>query len=71
MPSYLMAFYTGRDIHRVVYRYYTIRTIEKYLKNKPISSLQSFINFVSSPKSMGYIVFLCVVSAIGVFGEYA
>ena len=71
MPSYFMVFFTDRYLHRVYIRNYTIKTVEMYLKNKPISSLQGFVNKVSSPKSMGYIAFSCVVSAIGVFGEYA
>ena len=70
MPSYLMAFFTDRDVHRVYIRNYSINEVERYFKTKPTSSLQGFVNFLSRPDSIGYVTFVCVVSAIGVVGEY-
>ena len=70
MPSYLMLFFTDRDVHRVYIRNYSIKEVEWELKIKPKSSLQDFIDMLSYPESIGYLVFLCAVSAIGVFGEY-
>ena len=71
MPSYFMLFFITRDIpHRVYLLNYTIKTVERYSKTKPISSLQGFVNFLSRPDSIVYLVFVSVVSASGVFGEY-
>ena len=70
MRSYLMVFFVLRSFRRVYQRNYTLGEVEMYLKMKPTSSLQSFIEFLSRPNSISYVVFVCVVSAIGVFGEY-
>ena len=70
MPSYLMVFFTDRDVHRVHIRNYSIKEVERELKIKPKSSRQGFVDFISRPDSIGYVVFLCVVSAIGIVGEY-
>ena len=70
MPSYLMLFFTDADVHWVFIRNYSITEVERELKIKPKSSLQAFVDFISRPDSIGYVVFLCVVSAIGVVGEY-
>ena len=70
MPSYLMLFFTDRDVHRVYVRNYSIEEVEWELKIKPKSNLQDFIDVLLRPNSIGYLVFVCVVSAIGVAGEY-
>ena len=70
MPSYLMLFFTDRDVHRVYVRNYSIKEVELELKIKPKSNLQDFINDLLKPNSIGYLFFVCVVSAIGVVGEY-
>ena len=70
MPSYLMLFFTDRDVHRVYVRNYSIEEVELELKIKPKSNLQDFIDDLLRPNSIGYLVFVCVVSAIGVVGEY-
>ena len=70
MPSYLMLFATDRDVHHVYIRNYSIVEVEWELKNKPKSNLQDFIGVLLRPDSIGYLVFLCVVSAIGVVGVY-
>ena len=70
MPSYLMLFFTDRDVHRVYVRNYSIEEVEWEFKIKPKSNLQDFINVLLRPNSIGYLVFVCVVSAVGVAGEY-
>ena len=70
MPSYLMLFFTNKELHRVHIRNYTLDQIEIYIAEKATSSLQDFINFLSRPESIGFVVFVCLVSVIGVFGEY-
>ena len=70
MPVYLLVFSTVSDVRRIYTRNYTIATIEMYSKAKPISSLQGFVNLLSRPDSIGYVTFVCVVSAIGLCGRY-
>ena len=70
MPSYLMLFFTDADVHRVYIRNYSIKEVERELKIKPKSSLQEFVDFISRPDSIGYVVFLSAVSVIGIVGEY-
>ena len=71
MPSYVMLFFITRDLPHRVYRLnYTIEQVELYSKYKARSSLQGFVNFLSKPNSISYVVFVCVVLVIGVFGEY-
>ena len=70
MRSYLMVFFVLRSFRRVYQRNYTLGEVEMYSKMKPTSGLQDFIEFLSRPNSISYVVFVCVVSAIGVFGEY-
>ena len=70
MPSYIMVFFTNKDIHRIYNRNYTIEDVGRFSNIKPISSLQDFVNTLSRPDSIGYVTFVCVVSAIGIFGEY-
>ena len=70
MPSYLMLFFTDRDLHRVYNRNYSIKEVERELKIKYKSNLQEFIDSLSLPDSIGYLVFLCAVSVIGIVGEY-
>ena len=70
MPTYYMLFFTINEVQRVFVHNYTIEAVEAFSKVKPISNLQSFIDLLSKPNSIGYVVFVCVVSAIGVIGEY-
>ena len=70
MPTYHMVFFTINDVRRVFVHNYTIEQVEYFSKLQPISSLQSFIELLSRPTSIVHLVFVCVVSVIGVFGEY-
>ena len=70
MPSYLMLFFTDTYVHRVFIRNHSIKEVDRELKIKSKSSLQEYIDSLSWPDSIGHLVFLCSVSAIGVIGEY-
>ena len=70
MPTYIMVFFTINDVQRLYVRNYTIVDIEYFSKIQPKSSLQGFIDLLSRPTSIVYVTFVCVVSVIGVFGEY-
>ena len=57
LPSYLLLFFITRYIpNRVYIRNYLIEEIEMHVKTKPMSSLQSFVNFLSKLNSIGYVV---------------
>ena len=69
MPSMLMVAGLEEVDYLMIYRRnYSLATIEYMASIKARTSKETFLDNLSQPDALAFVVFICTISAIGIFG---